>query len=121
MTLEGLIETLEGLSDSTAIVMMQGRNIGGLVSYRGYYEQLALTPDGPVYGSEPRTVGSLLTECREAIGKTFQGYKGGDFVMGKMTPVWAAEASQCPGDAIIGVSLKKGIVELQTVDISDYA
>jgi len=30
---------------------------------------------------------------KQAIGKRFTGYKGGDFLMGKNTPVWLAEYS----------------------------
>ena len=58
-----------------------------LHSYRGYYEDLSIGEEdsGPV-----STVSELLTACKEAVGKEFTGYKGGEFVMGHDTPLWVA-------------------------------
>ena len=53
-------------------------------SYRGYYEDLAFEPARDV------TVGSMLACARDALGKTFEGYKGGDFKMGEYADVWLA-------------------------------
>lgn len=54
-------------------------------SYRGYYECLAFEPAKGV------TVGSMLEAAVSADGATYQGYKGGDFRMGKYTDVYLAE------------------------------
>lgn len=54
------------------------------MSYRGYYEQLAFAP------CEDRCVGDLLASAREALGKTFTGYKGGEYTMSEKTPCWIA-------------------------------
>lgn len=53
-------------------------------SYRGYYEQLAFEPARNV------TVGAMLAAARSALGKTFQGWKGGDYVMNEDSSVWLA-------------------------------
>ena len=74
----------------------------GLDSYRGVYSQLAL---GYAEEGDPVNVADLLKECKEAVGKTFTGYKGGDFVMDKSTPVWISnygKASETGIDRIVG-------------------
>ena len=35
-------------------------------------------------------VSELLTECKAAMGQVFEGYKGGNYVMGALTPIWVA-------------------------------
>jgi hypothetical protein len=55
-------------------------------SYRGYYSDLAFEPSG-----NRRTTAETLAMCQECMGQVFQGYKGGDFMMGATTPVWIAE------------------------------
>ena len=62
-----------------------GNAPGDLISYRGYYSDLAFEP-----GDRCVTVKELLERANEANGDTFTGYKGGDFVMGDDTPLWAA-------------------------------
>jgi len=37
----------------------------------------------------------LLEECKAAMGQVFYGYKGGDYVMGALTPVWLASYGCC--------------------------
>jgi hypothetical protein len=53
-------------------------------SYRGDYRDLAFEPRANV------TVGEMLSCAREALGSTYQGYKGGDFTMGEYADVWLA-------------------------------
>lgn len=55
-------------------------------SYRGYYEDLALNP-----GDSSVSVKNLLREARWCVGKTFHGYKGGNFTMNEYTPLWIAD------------------------------
>lgn len=50
-------------------------------SWRGIYAELAFEP------AENVTIGSMLACAKEALGKTYQGYKGGDFTMGEYTEV----------------------------------
>ena|SRR5690349_15752338 len=70
----------------------------GIHSYRGYYEQLAIG-----YGHDDITVADLLALCERAVGKTFTGYKGGDYVMSENTPVWVANHNEAGGTAIVYV------------------
>ena len=37
---------------------------------------------------QENTVGMVLTRARSAVGSTFEGYKGGDFIMEMDTAVW---------------------------------
>jgi len=70
-----------------------------LHSYRGYYEDLALDFDmGP-----PRSATLLIAECCLAIGKWFEGYKGGGYVATVDTAVWAGHWGEANGQAITGL------------------
>lgn len=77
MTLGKLIDVLEGMDRTTPV------NLGHPHSYRGYYSDLGLTVCDA-------TVQDLLNELRSAMGRTFDGYKGGEYVMHENTPVWVA-------------------------------
>lgn len=59
----------------------------GLISWRGNPEELAL--DITMGGHAP-SVERFIRELEGAIGKSFEGYKGGSFVMNEHTPVWIA-------------------------------
>jgi hypothetical protein len=67
-------------------------------SYRGYYDQVAFEPARNV------TVASMLAAARSALGATFQGWKGGDYVMGEHTECWIAVRGNSDGE-LIGLSL----------------
>lgn len=92
MTLGKLITALEAMPKETQVANMRRAH-----SYRGYYSDLA-------FEREPgtREAGELLTECRNAMGRVFEGYKGGDFVMGETTPVWVADYGRC-GDKLMAL------------------
>lgn len=51
-------------------------------SYRGYYEDLAFELRGNV------TIGAMLADAKSALGATFTGWKGGDYVMSEWTQTW---------------------------------
>ena len=85
MTLGALIKALEAMPSN-----IQVTNLKSPHSYRGYYEDLAFELCG---GTRPAK--DLLTECKDAMGGVFVGYKGGDFVMGALTPVWVADYGCC--------------------------
>ena len=87
--------------------MPEGADVAGLAephSYRGYYTDLAFKPiSGTIKASE------LLKECRSIMGCVFEGSKGGDYVMGALTPVWVANYGCC-GDKLIALN-PNGIIE----------
>ena len=99
MRLGQLIKALELLDPENQVQFdFCGFQPGRLTSYRGYYDELALTYcdryesnyESNYESKCLNTVGKLLKECKEAVGKTFIGYKGGDYVMDKSTPVCVA-------------------------------
>lgn len=53
-------------------------------SYRGYYECLAFEPKSDV------KVADSLELARKCLGKTFHGYKGGQYLMNEYTDVYLA-------------------------------
>lgn len=88
MTLQELIAYLEDTSaDSVATP-----GFGAPDSYRGYYDQLAFEP------SPSSTAGEMLVHARNALGKTFEGYKGGRYTMRERTTVNIAEWGCCGDD-----------------------
>jgi hypothetical protein len=90
-------------------------NPEGVDSYRGYYEDLSL--DYQIESTE-KTVKELLVIFENAIGKTFQGYKGGDFTMNSKTLVWVAQYGSC-GRMLIDIQSKDGITLIITKDDED--
>lgn len=85
MTLGKLIAALEAMAPSDMVA-----NLSGAHSYRGYYMDLAFER-----GEGMRDAGGLLAECKEAMGAVFEGYKGGEFVIGALTPLWVASYGCC--------------------------
>lgn len=80
MTLGEMITALEQAGDGTLV-----RGLTAPHSYRGYYDRLALEPS-----RGPMTVAEVLGQARWALGRTFLGYKGGEYTMGESTLVHVA-------------------------------
>jgi hypothetical protein len=87
-----------------------------LDSYRGYYDDLALGIDDLAWDEYP-TARGLVAELESAIGKTFTGWKGGDYVMDRETPMWAANPGYSHGTAITGLAESRGITVITTAYI----
>ena len=85
----------------------------GISSYRGYYNQLAIEYAEPHYEDRP-TVATVLTWLREADGKTFIGYKGGNYRMTQYTPLWAANHGEAPSVALANVLNLETYIVLET-------
>lgn len=85
MTLGELIVTLK-TADPNKVCKI---GLGKPHSYRGYFDQLAFEPVKDV------TVAAMLKDAEESVGKTFEGYKGGDYTMSLHTDVWLAKYSEC--------------------------
>jgi len=66
----------------------------GINSWRGSYEELALEYGD---GETILVVTELLEILRPYIGATLEGYKGGSYLMGKITPVWVANYGESIG------------------------
>lgn len=91
-------------------------------SYRGHYDQAALTPArwAPVLGHAPISVEELTARTYDAIGRSFRGWKGGEYTMGADTPVWAAEMGDDTGIAVLDVVETAERVLLVTYSIDEY-
>lgn len=85
LTLGKLISVLEAMPESAVVA-----NLHGAHSYRGYYSDLSFEKSNGT-----RMASELLAECKAAMGQVFEGYKGGDFVMGALTPIWVASYGSC--------------------------
>lgn len=59
-------------------------------SYRGYYERLAVEGD-----HRPSTIADWLALLRPCIGRTFYGWKGGEYTMGEDSLVYIANEGDC--------------------------
>ncbi|MFN7340112.1 MAG: hypothetical protein ACK5VI_03410 [Opitutia bacterium] len=110
LTLGQLINRLEKMPKNRRLLTSDGRGIEGLGSYRGYYSDLALHPvDGPVW-----TAAQLHRACRGVLGAALTGYKGGEFLMEKNTPLWLASYG-CLGPAIMDLT-PDGILVTSNLD-----
>lgn len=90
MRLGQLISALSLHPNQNAVVPMGFDNPH---SYRGFYEDVAFEPAMNV------TIGAMLTAAQEALGSTYQGYKGGDFTMTWDTSCWLAHEG-CTGETL---------------------
>lgn len=90
MTLGHLIRELEARPQDRAVAV----GFGNPHSYRGDYSELAFEP---VHST---TIGQMLAAAREALGATYQGYKGGYYTMSEYTPCWLAMEGHSDGEGI---------------------
>lgn len=83
-----LINDLEKCDKPKYKIRIEGTNVypNYFHSWRGSYCELALEPT-----TEPITIEELLVQAKEADGKTYTGWKGGEFTMDKFTPIHIAE------------------------------
>jgi hypothetical protein len=76
-----------------------------IASWRGIYAELALNH---IAASEVSNVVQFnlvgfIDFLKQTKGKTFEGYKGGEFTMGKDTPIWVANRRYTGNTAVVGV------------------
>lgn len=119
LTLGGLIMLLERENPEHEVTFGFGYPYR-LCSYRGFYDQLAIMFQ-PFAGSERfETASTFLQRLRDAVGEMFTGYKGGDFVMHKETPLWVvAQHSAAPDLAPVNVrpiEYKHVLIETAIID-----
>lgn len=82
-----------------------------LASWRGSYDELAL---GFEEDGESPALGKFIEALKRADGETYTGYKGGDNVMSRHTPVWVANYGNSGDTAIVGVRDEEWAVILVT-------
>jgi len=78
MNLGQLIDGLRGVKDRDRKVP---KGFAKAHSWRGVYAELAFEPANDV------TISSMLAEAEGAVGRTFEGWKGGDFTMNRDTEI----------------------------------
>jgi len=113
LTIGEMIKTLDKLPQ-LATVYFSGNTSrpSRVMSYRGYYQDLAIEPcnTGEV------TVSSFRGMLKGAVGSTYRGYKGGDFKMGLNTAVWVSYYGQADQLSVTKIKYdkKQNIVEVVT-------
>ena len=112
LTLGQAISMLSKLPQDTSVIYdFNNKSPKGPHSFRGHYSDLAFEWSG-----DEVTIRDFVSELNASWGKTFTGYKGGDFIMDAETPLWAAEYGEC-GRAIIGILKHKNEIILTTKEI----
>lgn len=91
----------------------------GFASWRGAYEEIALGYTLTGYDDRDSKakdirLNDFIKMVESAIGETFEGWKGGDFVMSKHTPVWVANPGNSDNTGIFEVVDGKYCVILMT-------
>ena len=124
LTLGELILKLEYVEDKSRPVIFDEWHFPiDIISWRGSYRELALT-----YAEigDKFSVASWLSRLKGTVGAIRYGYKGGEFLMGKTTPVWVANYGESSGfthdgdiwsQAVVGVSQNEQTVILETRNI----
>lgn len=111
VTLGSLIKLISASSPTgnNLVKFEKGGYPGMPHSYRGYYSDLSFPTN-----LEPITAPAFLMMLRNTLGNSFEGYKGGEFLMQDDTPLWNASEG-CTGEAIMNVFQDKhGHFILQT-------
>lgn len=143
LTLGAVRDALAAMPPDLPVVIDNGGTPGGLTSYRGHYERLAITPaskghtetaligGGPAFYSlfighyqpgasrvtiaTPCTVAGLVQALDLADGEDFEGYKGGQFAMGRHTFMHVANYGNC-GRAVVGLRVDADRVVIETAE-----
>lgn len=113
LTLGQLLDFLGKVDESLVVEFDVGKSPAKPHSYRGYYEDLAIQ-ESPFQV----TVKEFFGEMMKTLGAPFQGYKGGEYVMGADTPLWKGDyGTTLHSRAIMGVSKKDGKIILETKEV----
>jgi hypothetical protein len=89
MNISEIITELSRFDGSTSVTMRYNHvedNWGELDSYRGYYSEMSVDS-----GGEVSDVAYVIQALRDVIGKTFTGYKGGEYIMSGHTDLYWAD------------------------------
>ena len=62
------------------------------------------------------TVGPLLKNLSDAVGQTFEGYKGGDYRMSRLTPMWVSNCGDAAGLMVTGAEMVGSVVVITTAN-----
>ncbi len=91
-----------------------------LISWRGYYNELCFTYAVDSDLVVPMGSFDLVVMLNKAIGRSFEGYKGGQYIMGPHTPVHVAQYGETGNRSICGVDISPEKITLQTYEVDHY-
>ena len=114
MTLGEMITAISAVDSNLSVVieLPNGERVvpTHLISYRGYYSDLAIE-----YGKDTMTVGEFGDMLKNAVGETFTGYKGGDFTMSKITPMWVDHYGCASGIVVLDIVVEENKCVIKTI------
>lgn len=115
MTLGQLIDELSTVDSDLPMRFCFGDLVPHTVlSWRGSYDHLAI---GYAERTEPK-VCEFLPQLTRALTSTFEGYKGGVYIMHRGTPVWVANwGSSGNNTAITSIKASKHEVVIHTKQV----
>jgi len=123
LTLGEIILKLEAVKNQELPVVFDVKKYypTGIDSWRGSYCELSLEYDDE---GKPLLLEKFVKILKNTVGKTLTGYKGGDFLMGRTTPVWVANYGTSSGfrqkdTAVIDI-LEKGDKVVIKTKATDY-
>jgi len=93
-----LIDLINWLKDQDQDTIVED-GFGEPNSYRGSYQDLSFEP------VKKTTIGEMLHHAQFALGRTFCGWKGGEYIMDEYSTVYIAEHGEC-GEEITSAHLK---------------
>ena len=97
------LESLGGVDDDCDIFLDFGPTPMCLGSWRGSYDELSLEWTQEWKWEERMQFPKFLQELKSAVGRTFTGYKGGDYRMDRDTPVWVSRYGDATSCAVCGI------------------
>lgn len=117
-TLGMLIEALSKLNpEATVYIEPFHLTPKDFISYRGYYEDLAIEYTTEYDGI---SVKSLLESAKKCLGEMFIGYKGGSFLMKVDTPIWVSNYGETSQMRLADIEvLGDNWVYLKCVEVKD--
>ena len=111
-TLGELIVALETIESRKLPVYLDDLKIPThYISWRGSYDELAIEYDEK---SVPLTVEQFLSKSVNALDETFIGYKGGEFRMGRRTPIWVDHYGEGGHRGVVGIKQQSDRVIIKT-------
>lgn len=80
-------------------------------SWRGSYDELSLSFSS---GFGEMKLSAFIELLTSAVGKEFTGWKGGEYIMNRHTPVWVANPGNSGNTAVVEVVDQGYVVTLMT-------
>ena len=102
---------------ATVVTNMEGMHVGPVFySYRGSYDELSLhcISSATIFTAE-----DLLDNAKAAVGKEFEGWKGGMYRMDEATPLWFSPIGEVSDVSVVDVH--RSITQPHCIEINVMA